>query len=90
MCRAVSPVLSFSGHRKQLAPQAGDIPILTHGQSAASPHEKGMGGNGPGGAWKGLEVVINGGQSSACVQGAWNVLSLPKWNMPVNSTSDES
>ena len=49
-----------------------------------------MGGNGPGGARKGLEVVIDGGQSSARVQGAWNTLWLPKWNVPVNSASDES
>ena len=45
-------------------------------------------GMGPGGAWKGLDVVINGGQSSAHVQGERNVLSLPKWKVPVNSTSD--
>lgn len=37
-----------------------------------------------------FEVVINGGQSGALVEEELNVLRLPKWKMPVNSTSDTS
>lgn len=35
-------------------------------------------------------MVINGGQGSALVEEELNVLRLPKWKMPVNSSSDTS